>query len=488
MNILNKFRKAVQQSKIVRYKTYKKINCVGHRELADRIFLNSLLFLVVGGAFILFKPTSSPVKETPNIEVEQAYVNPDAVEVVHEEFADDPVIEEKTLTTISDLEYMVTENEASLKTYTLKKDETFEKLLVRSGIDKIHHQSITQTFSLLLDLNKLKIDTLFLVFVDNNKSFLGLVIPAENGEVRAALMQEDGSITPFTQAGQVETKQERIKVKIDRTFNGSAQNAGVPAEIIKQITHALSDEFDFRSSMRRGDTFDIIYNKKVTSTGLDLDFDQELLFVGLESKTRSVYKYAYKDKSGITAFYNPQGQRGQQTLLQRPVQGVARLSSSYGYRRHPVLMYRLFHSGVDLAAPRGRPIFAAADGVITHIGTKGAYGKYIKIKHQDSFQTAYGHMSGFKKGLKRGSRVKKGEIIAYIGATGRATGPHLHFEVWKNGKTKNPLHKHIITGYQLRGFEMEQFKVQAESIHPDYLKHLFGKTPPIPPKKPLEFK
>ena len=187
-------------------------------------------------------------------------------------------------------------------------------------------------------------------------------------------------------------------------------------------------------------------------------------------------------------FYNPRGERGEQTIAQKPLKAIPRLSSKYGWRRHPVLMYRLFHSGADLAAPKGTPIYAGADGVITQIGRKGAYGKYIRIKHAGGYETAYGHMSGFRKGLKRGSRVKRGEVIAYVGATGRATGPHLHYEVWKNGKTTNPLQKHVIKGYQLTGFEMDQFKAMAESIHPDYQEHRFGKNPPIPPKKPFSWK
>ena len=485
MKILKKIKKFVQQSKVFRYKTYKKINGVGHRQLTDRIFFATTFSLLALGVVLLFCNKDSDTITPQDSAIDQNITTQQEQEEVHTDLGDDPVIEEAPSPSLTDLENKVLLKEAILKTYVLKSGETFNDVLKKSEISTEHHANIATILSSLINLNTLKQGTLFLIFSTNEKDFLGLAIPSPGEEVVAILKQEDGSFLPFSQAGQVEIKQERIKGKIERTFQGSAIKAGVPQTIITQITNALSGEFDFRSNMRRGDVFDIIYTKKVTPSGVELDIDKELLFVGLQNGKKTIYRYLYKDKNGVSAYYNPQGQRGEQSIAQKPVKAIPRLSSPYGWRRHPVLMYRLFHSGADLACPRGTPIYAAADGVITQIGRKGAYGKYIRLKHADGYETAYGHMSGFKNGLKRGSKVKRGDVIAYVGATGRVTGPHLHFEVWKNGKTINPLKKNIIAGYQLKGFEMEQFKTMAESIHPDYLEHRFGKNPPIPPKKPF---
>ncbi len=483
MKILRTIKKALKQSKVFRYKTYKLFGAVGHRQLTDRIFFTIMFSLLGLGAILLF--TSSNKEQNTNTPLEQAVVDSQSQEIVHEDLGDDPVIEEAQALSLTDLENKVIAKDAILSTHILKRDENFSSFLKKSNIEKELHAQITQIIGGLINLNSLPQGTLFLIFKNTKNEFLGLAIPSAGDEVVAAIKQEDGSIIPFTQIGTVEVKQERIVGKIERTFQGSALKAGVPSTIITQITNALSGEFDFRSNMRRGDVFDIIYTKKVTPKGVELDIDKELLFVGLQNGKKTVYRYMYKNSNGISAYYNPRGQRGEQTIAQKPVKAIPRLSSPYGWRRHPVLMYRLFHSGADLACPRGTPIYAGADGVITQIGRKGAYGKYIRIKHAGGYETAYGHMSGFKKGLKRGSHVKRGEVIAYVGATGRATGPHLHYEVWKNGKTQNPLQKHEIAGYQLNGFEMEQFKAMAESIHPDYLEHRFGKNPPIPPKKPF---
>lgn len=488
MDILQRIQKGLQHSKVIRYRTYKKINCVGHRKMVDQIFFATMILGLVLGAFFILKPKTEKLAETPSVEQPEQMeevVNSEAQEEVHQELGDEPVQqEEEDFITFSDLEEKVKAKEATIKTYTLNKGESFAKFLSRSVINKTRYADITEALSGLMDLKKIAPNTVLMVFLDKRTRFLGLAIPTSKKEVVAVIQQEDGALMPFSQKGEVEIRQERIKGKVERTFQGSAQKAGVPSVIISQITNALSGEFDFRGNMRRGDTFDIIYNKTVTPNGIELDIDKQLLFVGLQSGKKSVYRYLYRDKSGQSAFYNPRGQRGQQYMEKRPMKAIPRLSSPYGWRRHPVLMYKVFHSGVDLAAPKGVPIYAAADGVITQIGHKGAYGKYIRIKHAAPYETAYGHMNGFRQGLKRGSHVKRGEIIGYVGATGRVTGPHLHFEVWKNNKTVNPLENHTIGGRQLTGFELAQFQSAAESIHPDFQRHLFGKDPLVPPKKP----
>ena len=484
MKILKSVKRAIHQSKVFRYRTYKKISGVGHRKATDRIFFATMFSLLTLGALALF--FAGEDKKLSSTEITEQNTEPsNAQEVVHEDLGDEPVIEEAPTPSLSDLENKVLLKEAVLQTSVLKSGETFSSFLKKSEIAPELHAQITETLSSLININSLEQGTLLLTFTDNDKGFLGLAIPSQGEEVVAVIKEEDGSLIPFTQAGQVEIKQERILGKIERTFQGSAAKAGVPQSIITQITNALSGEFDFRGNMRKGDVFDIIYTKKVTPSGVELDIDKELVFVGLQNGKKTIYRYLYKDSKGVSAYYNPRGERGEQTVAQKPVKAIPRLSSKYGWRRHPVLMYRLFHSGADLACPKGTPIYAGADGVITQMGRKGAYGKYIRIKHAGGFETAYGHMSGFKSGLKRGSRVKRGDVIAYVGATGRATGPHLHYEVWENGKTKNPLQKHVIKGSQLTGFEMDQFKAMAESIHRDYQEHRFGKNPPIPPKKPF---
>ncbi len=490
MKIKHRIQKAAQQTKIFRYKTYKKAGWVGYRKQADRIIKSLMVLLLVVGAFFIIRPDSENVQPadmlncSPNCPIEP-YVNPDAREVVHSDLGDAPVVTEVADDgpSLVQLDEAVRQNNATLKSYTINSGETFGKFLTRTNIPKIKHKNIINTLETIVNTRTIKRGTLVLVYTGDKNEFLGLTLPFRENEFVAVLKDEDGSLIPFLKDGQVETQNVHITGEIVRTFSGSAQKAGAPKSIVNQITNALGDEIDFYS-VHPGDTFEIIYSKQVTPTGLELDTDKQVLFVGLKIGKKEIYRYLYTDRSGTPAFYNPTGQREQRMIIKRPLQGKTRLSSPYGWRTHPILMYRVFHSGVDLASPRGTPIVAGADGTIIQIGRKGAYGLYIKIRHEGGYHTAYGHMNGFKKGLKKGSRVKQGEVIAYVGSTGRATGPHVHYEVWQGKKTVNPLKDHVITGKQLSGFELEQFQFQAESIHPEFQRHLFGKIPPMPPKKP----
>ena len=150
-------------------------------------------------------------------------------------------------------------------------------------------------------------------------------------------------------------------------------------------------------------------------------------------------------------------------LLKTPVDG-ARISSGFGMRKHPIQGYNKMHRGVDFAAPRGTPIYAAGKGVIERIGPNGGYGKYIRIRHNSTYKTAYAHMKGFAKGMKRGVRVKQGQVIGYVGSTGRSTGPHLHYEVLLDGKQVNPLKIKLPSGKSLKGADLEAFEQARAEI------------------------
>ncbi len=159
---------------------------------------------------------------------------------------------------------------------------------------------------------------------------------------------------------------------------------------------------------------------------------------------------------GSTLYFNDEGSSVTKALLRTPISG-ARLSSRFGYRKHPILGYNKLHTGVDFAAPTGTPIYAAGSGTIDFIGWKGGYGKYIRIRHNGRYKTAYAHMSRFAKGMKKGSKVKQRQVIGYVGSTGRSTGPHLHYEVHQNGKAINPRNLRAESKVTLKDQELEKF-------------------------------
>ena len=474
-----KMYKALQRSRVLRYKAYKKVGVAKHRKKIDlSLFLMFMLCAATFPFFILPSTTSETGGTTP---VEQT-LNPDAVEKVHTDLGDAPV-ESRTLASLDEIERRAQLGEIDMTLQTLEKGDSLLGLLSDEKVNVTDRMAIADALEIMIDLKSLRPGMGFILFWEKDGTLAGLSIQVKEGENIAVLREKDGGWTPFSAAGRIETQTIRKQGSIEHTFSGSAAKAGIPESVIAQVTAALDGEVDFYSDLKPGDTFDVIFETKTTPGGLEIGRKQ-LLFIGLKVGDKEYNRYAYTDATGTPMFYDARGRSGEKSLLKRPLKGRSRLSSPYGKRRHPILMYEIFHHGVDLAAPMNTPIQAAADGTITQLGRKGAYGKYIRIRHADGYQSAYGHMNGYRQDLKVGSQVKRGEVIGYVGSTGRSTGPHVHFEVWKNNKTVNPFGRNVISSKQLKNFELEQFFSYAESLHPDFARHRAGKIPPPPPPKP----
>ena len=484
MRIKKKLTSAVRKIKISRFRTYKKLGFLGHRRAVDKtakLMFGALLGLTTFSLFFLrpsenINPISSVMETTRPTETTTA-----ETDTIHDDLGDEPV-QSDTDDLLTVLEKEVVNGTATMTSYMLEKGEALSSLLKRANIEKEAHTPIIDGFSLLINLHSLQPSMTFLVFTDQTGSFKGISLQNKNGEIIAVIKESNDVYTPISHEGRVEIKNIRITGTIERTFSGSAEKVGLPKSLIAQVTNALDGEVDF-STFREGDTFDVIFEQKTTASGLELG-DKKILYIGLKIGKKQFHRYNWTDASGNELFFNPRGQSAEKELLKRPIKGRPRVSSPYGWRNHPVLMARIFHSGVDLAIALNTPIVAGGDGVITQLGRKGAYGKYIRIRHSNGFQTAYGHMNGYKNGLKVGSKVKRGDVIGYIGQTGRATGPHLHYEVWKNGKTVNPFGDYVLIAKQLSGSELDKFQKYAATIHPDFSKHLVGTIAPVPPHKP----
>lgn len=181
------------------------------------------------------------------------------------------------------------------------------------------------------------------------------------------------------------------------------------------------------------------------------------MYAALTLSGKTMRLYRYKDSSGRIDYYNELGHSVRKALLKTPIDG-AKLTSRFGMRDHPILGYTVMHRGVDFGAPQGTPIFAAGDGTVEDLGERSGYGRYIRVRHSGTYSTAYAHMSGYGRGLKTGMRVRQGQVIGYVGMTGRATGPHLHFEVIRDGKQINPVTVKFPTGEKLQGQELQRFQ------------------------------
>ena len=268
-----------------------------------------------------------------------------------------------------------------------------------------------------------------------------------------------------TEGYEVRTEQDELLEEINSasgiisgTLSGSMQKQGVPSRVVANFINIFSYSVDFRRDLRKGDKFEIIYENQITPNGEAVK-SGNILYAALQLRKDKIALYRFEDKKGNADYYNEKGYAMKKTLDRKPMSfKQARISSPFGRRYHPILKQYRVHWGVDYAAPKGTKIYAGGDGVVQMAKYNGAYGNYVKIRHNSEYSTAYGHMWKFAKGIRPGVRVKQGQVIGYVGSTGRSTGPHLHYEVLQNGKRVNPLKIKAAAGENLKGQDLASFK------------------------------
>lgn len=276
------------------------------------------------------------------------------------------------------------------------------------------------------------------------------------------LRQEDGKYRAKTEARALVVKESFINVAITNSLSASAKRAGIPRSILSEVTRVLSYDIDFQRDVHPGDRLEVLFEQVFDENG-EFVRSGALLYVGLNygKKTLNIYRYATKGER--PDYYHENGRAVRRALLRTPIDG-ARITSGFGMRRHPVLGYSKMHEGVDFAAPMGTPIIAAGDGSIVQKGWNGGYGHYVEIRHNREFSTAYAHLSRYHKNLRVGQRVRQGDVIGYLGSTGLSTGPHLHYEVIKQGRKVNPVGVKFSTGAVLAGKELQNFKTRVAQV------------------------
>ena len=251
----------------------------------------------------------------------------------------------------------------------------------------------------------------------------------------------------------VKAKQAQVQLSL----YGSAAKAGIPQGVIAEAIRIFSWSVDFQRDIRPEDKFEIMYESYETKSGY-VAKNGDILYAKLTLSGREIPLYRFDMDDGRSAYFQPDGRSIKRTLMRTPING-ARMSSGFGNRRHPILGYNKMHKGIDFAAPSGTPIFAAGDGVVEKSGWNGGYGKYVRIRHNSKLKTAYAHMKNIKSTVKVGTRVSQGQVIGYVGTTGRSTGPHLHYEVLSGGRQVNPRSVDLPIGEELEGKEKQKFDI-----------------------------
>ena len=269
---------------------------------------------------------------------------------------------------------------------------------------------------------------------------------------------------------------------IDSSLFDAAQEAGLPMPVVADLIKTFSFDVDFQRDIQDGDSFEVLYERMENEDG-EFVKSGKILFASLTLSGKSIPIY-YFERDGEGEYFTPNGEAIRKSLLRTPVDG-ARITSGFGMRMHPVLGFSKMHKGIDFGAPTGTPIFAAGTGTIVEMGRKGSYGNYVRIRHNGEYQTAYAHMSKFAKGLHKGDQVRQGDVIGYVGATGRATGPHLHYEILVAGAQVNPgkvktVANNKLTSKQLKAFQAQMAKIDAERQE-QAKQHLIAERPDTMP-------
>ncbi len=292
--------------------------------------------------------------------------------------------------------------------------------------------------------------------------FLGLTVEPD---YNTAIIVERNPNGGF-KASKIEKTLKRLPARAEGIIKNSLYlsglKAGIPNRVLVELIRAYSWDVDFQRDIRAGDGFQVMYERVFDERGKQV-YSGNIQFAALtlSGKRHAIYRHTTPD--GISDYFDEKGQSARKALMRTPIDG-ARLSSGFGRRRHPILGYTKMHRGVDFAAPRGTPIYAAGNGVIVKAGRNGAYGLYIQIRHNNRYSTAYAHMKGLARNSRRGKRVTQGQIIGYVGTTGRSTGPHLHYEILAGGKRTNPMRVKMPSGRKLKGENLENFQVVRSMI------------------------
>jgi murein DD-endopeptidase MepM/ murein hydrolase activator NlpD len=345
--------------------------------------------------------------------------------------------------------------------------ETFEAAVRRTGVAPEEAHTIVKTLAQAFDTVNIKAGLMFQAAITHPRGRSGpaqlVGLSMQTGPASAITLSRtfDGALRLREMEEKIRDETTVAQGKMEGSLYESAVAAGATPSMVSEAVKLFSHKLDFSRDIQPGDDFTMVFDRKVSESGKTVDTG-ELLFaeIGAKGQTSRFYRF---DHDGHSDFFDEFGKNIRGFLLRTPVDAV-RISSGFGMRRHPILGYTRIHPGIDFAAPKGTPVYAAGDGVVVQKRRAGGYGNWLMIKHQGGWATGYGHLSAYAKGLHTGQHVKQGQVVAYVGSTGLSTGPHLHYEVITGGKKINPKGAKVPQGTILAGRELAAFKAQKNHI------------------------
>ena len=407
-------------------------------------FIYLSIFFLLGLIFIIATNTINKINETQN-----------------QNF--NTVLNSKELTNINNYFISKINSPYTEIKYVIQNNDNIDKILKKFQINskdikiisnKLKQKKLTNIYA----GRELKL--IFKKLEDNSNTVVNLLYPLNN-TTSIEIRKNQNNYIIKENILQLYKREVVIKNEIKNNLYSAAVEAGIEPNIIIEFARIYGFEVDFQRDIRKGDWFEILYerfeddNEVIKETG-------KIIYASMyvNGEEINLYNFRYKNDSG---YYDIKGKSIVKSLMKTPING-ARLSSSYGMRKHPILGYNKMHRGTDFAAPSGTPIMASGSGTVTRARWCGGGGNCVKIKHNSTYETIYAHMKSFARGIKEGRKVKQGQIIGYVGSTGLSTGPHLHYEVVVNGKKVNSQRLKLPSGKILKGEERKEFELKRIKI------------------------
>jgi len=341
--------------------------------------------------------------------------------------------------------------------------ETLEGAVQRAGVTANDARQVVATLQGAMDTVNIKAGMAFEAAIAQRRSqrgparLIGLSMRTSPSSTITVSRTFDGALKLREFEEEVRDETKVACGEMDGSFYESVANVGGTPAVISQAAKLFSHKIDFSRDIHDGDRFCLVFDRKVTESGRtieagDLDY--------AEVKGQRFYGF---ERDGKPQFFDETGKNIKGFLLRTPVDG-ARITSTFGARRHPILGFNRAHKGVDFGAGQGTPILAAGDGVVLEARRWAGYGNWLRIRHAGKWDTGYAHISRYAPGVRAGTRVRQGQVVAYVGSTGMSTGPHLHYEVWLNGQRVNPIGAKVPQGTILTGSELAAFKSKKSQI------------------------
>lgn len=374
------------------------------------------------------------------------------------------------------------------RSITVLKGESFTRALVRSGLMAGEANALSKVIDKSGFLKSSNITTgqklsLTQSLKSGVKAFAALEIPSEKYTIQIIKTGEKKykvRRVPTSKLSNVNVPAEPQVIPknsntVKKTFKSGPINSslislaneiGIPREVLSSAVKILSSKYSLSNKIQKHDRFSVLYEEIFDKNNKAIS-GKKIVFISIKGLKNNIkaYRYSTTGKDSDADYYDETGSPYRSSLTSRPLKGNVKITSGFGYRTHPILHRRILHTGTDFGAKTGTPIYAAGDGIVLVAGRYGGYGNYIKIKHDTTYETAYGHLSKFAEGMKKFKKVRRGDLIGYVGNTGRSTGAHLHFELIKRGIQIDSQRERLPTGTRLSGKDIRSFKAKLSEIN-----------------------